>query len=201
MAVNKTLAWLKALLFMASLVPFVNMLWGLAQDSLGANPVEAVTHETGLWALRFLWLTLAITPLRRLTGQTALVRFRRMLGLFSFFYASLHLLVYVWLDQYFDWAEMLHDIAKRPFITVGFAAFVLMLPLALSSNKAAMRRLKKNWQRLHRMVYVISVLAVLHFLWLVKADVREPVIYGLILVILLAFRLPAGKGVLARFSA
>jgi sulfoxide reductase heme-binding subunit YedZ len=156
---------------------------------LGANPIEAVTHATGDWALRMLLITLAVTPLRRLTGLHWLIRLRRMLGLFAFFYVSLHFAAYVWLDLYFDWNAIALDILDRPFVTVGFAAFVLMLPLAFTSTQAAMRRMGgRRWQALHRSVYGIAILAVVHYWWLVKADIREPLIYALILAALLGLR-------------
>lgn len=156
---------------------------------LGANPIEAVTHTTGEWALRMLLVTLAVTPLRRLTGLHWLIRTRRMLGLFAFFYVCLHLATYVWLDLYFDWHAIALDILDRPFITVGFAAFVLMLPLAFTSTQAAMRRMGgRRWQALHRSVYGIAILAVVHYWWLVKADIREPLLYAAILAVLLGMR-------------
>jgi sulfoxide reductase heme-binding subunit YedZ len=147
-----------------------------------------MTHETGEWTLRFLLLTLMITPLRRLSGKSWLIKLRRMLGLYAFFYACLHFITYIWFDQYFDWMEIVRDIPKRPFITVGFTAFVLLIPLAVTSNNKMMRRLKKNWVKLHKLVYVIAVLGVLHFLWLVKADTLEPLIYASILLLLLGYR-------------
>ena len=179
---------LKPILFILCLVPFAVLVIGAVNDTLGTNPVETMTHETGEWTLRFLLLTLLITPLRRLSGHNWLIRLRRMSGLFAFFYACLHFLTYIWFDHYFDWMEIVKDIPKRPFITVGFTAFVLLVPLALTSTNAMMRRLKKNWTRLHKLVYVIAVLGVLHFLWLVKADILEPMVYALILLILLGYR-------------
>lgn len=161
---------------------------GLINDTLGANPVEAMTHETGEWTLRFLLITLSVTPVRQILKLTWLIKFRRMLGLFAFFYATLHFITYIWFDQYFDWAEIVKDVIERPFITVGFTAFVLLIPLALTSNKMMMRRLKKNWVRLHKLIYVIAVLAVLHFIWLVKADYLQPFIYSVILLVLLSYR-------------
>jgi sulfoxide reductase heme-binding subunit YedZ len=173
---------------MLCLVPFVVLVIGAVTDTLGANPVETMTHETGEWTLRFLLITLMITPLRRLSGNNWLIKLRRMSGLFAFFYACLHFLTYIWFDHYFDWMEIIKDIPKRPFITVGFIAFMLLVPLALTSTNAMMRRLKKNWARLHKLVYVIAVLGVLHFLWLVKADILEPMVYALILLVLLGYR-------------
>lgn len=179
---------IKPFLFMVCLVPFIALVIGTVNNTLGANPVEIMTHETGEWTLRLLLVTLAITPLRRLSGKSWLIKLRRMLGLYTFFYACLHFITYIWLDQYFDWMEIIRDIPKRPFITVGFAAFVLLIPLAVTSNNKMMRRLKKNWIKLHKLVYVIAVLGVLHFLWLVKADTLEPLIYASILLILLGYR-------------
>jgi len=179
---------IKPVLFMVCLVPFIALVIGAVNNTLGINPVETMTHETGEWTLRLLLVTLAITPLRHLSGKSWLIKLRRMLGLYTFFYACLHFITYIWLDQYFDWMEIIRDIPKRPFITVGFAAFVLLIPLAVTSNNKMMRRLKKNWVKLHKLVYVIAVLGVLHFLWLVKADTLEPLIYAGILLILLGYR-------------
>jgi sulfoxide reductase heme-binding subunit YedZ len=179
---------IKPVLFMTCLVPFVTLVIGAVNDTLGINPVETMTRETGDWTLRFLLVTLAITPLRRLSGKSWLFRLRRMLGLYAFFYACLHFLTYFWFDQYFDWMEIVRDIPKRPFITVGFTAFVLLIPLAATSSNKMMRRLKKNWAKLHKLVYVIAVLGILHFLWLVKADTLEPMVYAAILLILLGYR-------------
>jgi sulfoxide reductase heme-binding subunit YedZ len=180
----------KPILFLLCLAPLGFLVASGATGAIGPNPVEAVTHFTGDWTLRLLIATLAVTPLRLLTGRVWLVRFRRMLGLFAFFYACLHLTTYLWLDQFFDWAAILDDIAKRPYITVGFAAFLLMVPLALTSTRAMVRRLGRRWQALHRLVYLVAGLGVLHFLWLVKADHTEPAIYGAVLLVLLALRLP-----------
>ena len=185
---NQVAYIIKPVVFLLSLIPFVLLFWGAINDSLGTNPVEVMTHETGEWALRFILITLCITPLRKLTKQSWLIKLRRMLGLFTFFYAFLHFVTYIWLDQYFDWMEILIDIPKRPFITVGFAAFVLLIPLALTSTNKMMRRLKKNWQRLHQLIYIIAMLGVLHFLWVVKADTFEPLVYAIILLGLFLFR-------------
>ena len=179
---------IKPLLFIICLVPFIVLTVGAVNDTLGANPVEKLTLETGEWTLRLLLLTLVITPLRRITGHAWLIKLRRMLGLFTFFYACLHFTTYIWLDQFFDWQEILIDIPKRPFITVGFAAFVLLIPLALTSTNSMMRLLKKRWVQLHKLIYVIAVLGCLHFLWVVKADTLEPLIYFVILLILLGYR-------------
>jgi len=186
---DKTIAFvIKPILFTGCLVPFIALVIGAVNNTLGTNPVETMTHETGEWTLRFLLLTLMITPLRRLSGKSWLIKLRRMLGLYAFFYSCLHFITYIWFDHYFDWLEIIKDIPKRPFITVGFSAFVLLIPLAVTSSNKMMRRLKKNWVKLHRLVYVIAVLGVLHFLWLVKADTLEPLIYAGILLILLGYR-------------
>lgn len=173
-----------------ALLPLTRLAYGALYDRLGADPVAAITHATGDWALRFLLLSLAMTPLRRLSGQSWPIRFRRLLGLYAFFYASLHLTTYLVLDlgpAY--WSQIFADIAKRPFITVGFTAWLLLLPLALTSTRGWIRRLGRRWGQLHRLVYVIGILAVLHFLWLVKSDLREPLIYAAILTLLLGLRL------------
>jgi len=178
----------KPLVFLACLVPFGLLVLGGVQGDLGANPLERVTHATGNWGLRLLLITLAITPLRRLSGWARLLRLRRMLGLFAFFYLSLHFLTWVWLDQELVWGNVVTDIAKRPYVTVGFGAWLLLLPLAVTSTRGMMRRLGRNWQRLHRLIYVAGVLGVLHYIWLVKADLLEPLIYAGLLGILLAVR-------------
>jgi sulfoxide reductase heme-binding subunit YedZ len=180
---------LKPIVFAAALGPAAYLAYGVFADTLGANPIDAITDETGTWTLRFLVLTLLVTPLRRVTGWNALVKYRRMLGLFAFFYGTLHFLTYIWLDQFFDVGEIAKDIAKRPFITVGFTAFVLMVPLALTSTAGWIRRLGgRKWNLLHRLVYVSAVAGVVHYLWLVKADISRPVRYGVIVAILLAAR-------------
>ncbi|HHH46354.1 MAG TPA: sulfoxide reductase heme-binding subunit YedZ [Thiotrichales bacterium] len=178
------------LAFVACLLPAAWLGFAALTDRLGANPIEAVTRGLGDWALRFLLITLAVTPLVRRTGWTWWMRKRRMLGLFAFFYASLHLLGYLWLDQFFDWSEIGRDILKRPFITLGMLSWLLLVPLAATSTRAMMRRLGRHWKRLHRMIYVIAPLAVVHYFLLVKADWREPLLYLLITLILLGLRLP-----------
>lgn len=184
------IAWIKAAIFLAALVPLARLAWLGTHRGLGANPIEYITHSTGWWTLAFLLLTLTITPLRRITGAAWLLRLRRMLGLFAFFYASLHFTTYLWLDQFFDLGEILKDVAKRPFITVGFAAFVLLIPLAATSTNAMVRRLgARRWQILHRLVYAIAALGVIHFWWLVKKDVTEPFAFAVLLAALLIFRL------------
>lgn len=183
--------WLtaKPLIFIGGLLPLAWLCWLAWQGQLGANPVETLSHRTGDWSLRFLLLTLAITPARRLTGWNRLQQFRRMLGLFAFFYVSLHLAVYLIFDQFFDGPAIVADVIKRPYLTVGFAAFLLLIPLAVTSTRGMMKRLGKNWQRLHRLVYLIAVLGVLHYAWLVKADLTEPLLYGGVLAMLLGYRL------------
>lgn len=162
--------------------------WQTGSDALGADPVAEVEHCTGLWALRLLLLTLAITPLRQLTGQSVLLRFRRMLGLYAFFYATVHLAAYLGLDLRGYWTQIFEEIVKRPYITVGFLAWLLLVPLAITSTQGWMRRLKRNWGKLHKAIYAIGVLAVLHFWWLVKSDIREPLLYAAILAVLLGWR-------------
>ena len=179
----------KLVLFPAALIPLARLGWKALHDGLGANPIEVITHSTGDWTLILILTTLAVTPLRRLTRQYWLIGVRRMIGLFAFFYATLHFLTYIWLDKFFDFHEMLKDIAKRPFITVGFSAFVLLTPLALTSTKSSIRRLGKNWQRLHRLIYLTGILGVIHYWWLVKADIRKPREYAIVLAILLLYRI------------
>jgi len=187
MSVKKVTAT-KLLVFTLCLIPFLLLIWKGFENQLGANPVETITHTTGDWALYFLLLTLAISPLRDLTGKSILFRFRRMLGLYVFFYALLHFLTWLIFDHYFDWFEIQKDIFKRPYITVGFSAFVLLIPLTLTSTTGMRRRLGKHWNQLHQLIYVIAVLAILHYLWLVKADTRDPIIFALILIVLLLHR-------------
>jgi sulfoxide reductase heme-binding subunit YedZ len=163
-------------------------MWDGWQGNLGANPIEETTHRTGDWALRFLLITLAVTPLRRWFGWGRLHRLRRMFGLYAFFYALLHFLTYLVLDQFFDWGEIIKDIIKRPYITMGFSAFVMLIPLAATSTNGMMRRLGRRWGQLHQLVYVIAVAGVLHYLWLVKADTRQPLIYAFVLLFLLLAR-------------
>jgi sulfoxide reductase heme-binding subunit YedZ len=178
----------KPLVFIVCLLPFAQLAWNTVNNNLGANPVETITHFTGDWALRFLLITLSMTPIRILTGYGQVLRFRRMLGLYAFFYTLLHFVTYVWLDRELDMSTVLTDIVKRPYITVGFTAFVLLIPLAVTSTRGWIRRLGKRWVQLHKLVYIIATLGVLHYLWLVKADIREPVIYGAILMALLIIR-------------
>jgi sulfoxide reductase heme-binding subunit YedZ len=183
------LRFTKIAIFLAALVPLGRLVWKAFHDGLGANPIEVITHSTGDWTLILVLTTLSITPLRRITRQYWLIGVRRMIGLFAFFYGTLHFLTYIWLDKFFHLHEMVKDIAKRPFITVGFSAFVLMIPLALTSTAWSIRRLGgKNWQRLHRLIYLTGILAVVHYTWLVKADLRKPIEYGIVLGILLVYR-------------
>jgi sulfoxide reductase heme-binding subunit YedZ len=171
-------------------MPLARLIWKGLHDGLGANPIEFITLSTGTWTLVFLLATLAITPLRKLTGQAWLIRFRRLIGLFAFFYAALHFTTYIWLDKFFDFSEMLKDVAKRPFITAGFTAFLLLIPLAATSTAGSIRRLGgRNWQLLHRLIYVSALSAVVHFWWKVKADTRQPAIYAAILAVLLGCRI------------
>jgi sulfoxide reductase heme-binding subunit YedZ len=180
---------LKALVFLAALLPLALLLTAAWQDNLGANPIERITHNTGYWTLTFLLVSLGVTPLRQLSGASWLVRLRRMLGLFAFFYACLHFLTYLVLDQFFDWSAIAKDILKRPYITVGFAAFVLLIPLAVTSTNAMQRRLGgKNWKRLHRLVYLIATAGVVHFAWRVKKDLSRPLLFAGILALLLVLR-------------
>lgn len=180
---------LKAAAHVLALVPLVGLVRGVIEDSLGADPVAAITHATGDWALRLLLLGLAMTPLRRLLGQPWPLRFRRLVGLYAFFYACLHLATFLVLDLRGYWPQIFDDIVKRPYITVGFTAWLLLLPMAITSTKGWMRRLGRRWGQLHRLVYVAGILAVLHFLWLVKSDLREPLLYAGILALLLGLRL------------
>jgi methionine sulfoxide reductase heme-binding subunit len=204
---DRGLRWvLKPIVFAASLAPFCWIAWSALTGNLSANPLQDITHDTGDWTLRFICITLAITPLRRLTGWNAVIRFRRMMGLFAFFYGTTHFLIYVIADRFAGldfpngivaWTTIVNlaksvwdDIAKRPYITVGFTALMLMVPLAITSTAGWIRRLGgKRWNRLHRLIYATGVLAVIHYWWLVKADVRRPLIYASIVAILLAMRI------------
>jgi methionine sulfoxide reductase heme-binding subunit len=182
--------YFKPVVFLACLVPAGWLTWRGFHSDLGANPIETITHATGDWTLRFLLITLSITPLRRLTRQYWLINFRRMLGLFAFFYGTLHLMTYVWLDKFFDVHEMIHDIAKRRFITAGMTGFALMIPLALTSTRWAIRKLGgRRWQALHRLIYFSALAGVIHYIWLVKADLRKPLEYASVLGVLLLARI------------
>jgi len=182
-------AW-KAAVWIAALTPALWLLWDYGRGNLSVNPIEDITHRTGWWTLTLLTTALAITPIRRVTGWHDIIRFRRLVGLFAFFYATLHLLVYVVLDRFFAFGTVLEDIAERPFITVGFAAWLILLALASTSTRGWIRRLGRKWQRLHRLVYLAGVLGAIHFYWKVKADTREPWIFIAILAVLLGSRLP-----------
>lgn len=187
---NKSLSWLKVVVFVLALLPLCRLIFGGFNDALGANPIEKITHNTGYWTLTFLLITLSATPLRRLSGWQWLVRLRRMLGLFAFFYGCLHFLTYLVLDQFFDWESILKDILKRPYITVGFPAFLLMIPLALTSTDAMIRRLGgKQWRLLHRLIYLSAIGGVVHYWWLVKKDLSNPIIFAAVLALLLGLRL------------
>ena len=182
--------WFKPVVFLACLGPLARLGWKAYMGLLGANPIAVITHSTGDWILIFLLVTLSITPLRKLTGQLWLIRYRRMFGLFAFFYATLHFLTYIWLDKFFDLHEIWADVSKRRFITVGFTGFVLLMPLALTSTQGWIRRLGgKRWQALHRLIYLSATAGVIHYWWLVKADVSKPAQYAFVLSLLLGYRL------------
>lgn len=187
----RQLLWAKWMVFVLSLLPLVWLIALGLQDRLTANPIEFITRATGDWTLYFLCLTLTVTPLRRFTGINELIRFRRMLGLFTFFYASLHFLTFIWFDHFFDLAEMMRDVLKRPFIAMGFSAFLLLVPLALTSNDFMLRKLGRRWSVLHRLIYLIAVLALLHFWWMRagKNNFAEPLVMGSVIAVLLALRL------------
>lgn len=180
--------WSKIIVFLVCLIPVARLALSAYQGSLGPNPLEFITHATGDWTIRFLLITLAVTPLRQLLKQYWLIQFRRMLGLFAFLYGTLHFTTYLWFDKFFVWRDIWEDIVKRKFITVGFLAFVLMIPLAVTSTKGMIRRLGKRWMQLHRLIYVSAIAGVIHYVWLVKADLRLPLTYGAILAVLLAYR-------------
>jgi sulfoxide reductase heme-binding subunit YedZ len=186
---KKQLAWIKSGLFLAALLPLARLFWLGLSDNLTANPIEFVERSTGTWALAILLITLSMTPIRLLTSVVWQIQLRRMMGLFMFFYVCLHFLTYIWLDQWFDWMAIVKDIAKHPYVLVGFSAFILTIPLAITSNKAMMQRLRERWKKLHQLVYLIAVLGVVHFWWLVKKDIREPLMYALVLALLLGIRI------------
>ena len=187
----RQLLWAKWMVFGLSLLPLLRLITLGMQEKLTANPIEFITRATGDWTLYFLCLTLAVTPLRRFTGINELLRLRRMLGLFTFFYASLHFLTFIWFDHFFDLAEIMRDVFKRPFIAIGFLAFILLVPLALTSNDAMLRRLGRRWSLLHRLIYPIAILALLHFWWMRagKHNFAEPLVMSAVVAILLALRL------------
>jgi len=183
------IGWLKLAIFPLCLVPLALLFWKAATANLGANPIEAITHSTGDWTLRLLLITLAITPLRKLTGQLWLIGLRRMVGLFAFFYGCLHFLTFIWLDQGFNIHSMIKDVYKRPFITLGFTAFVLLIPLAVTSTRKMIQRLGgRRWQWLHRLIYVSATAAIVHFTWAMKKDIHRPIEYGIVLGVLLGYR-------------
>ena len=186
--IAKTVVHALALAPLAWLAGQIWDVWHTAGNALGADPVAEIEHRTGLWALRLLLATLTLSPLRQLTGQQGVIRFRRMFGLYAFFYATLHMAAYLILDLRGYWAQIFEEILKRPYLTAGFAAWLLLVPLAVTSTRGWIRRLKRHWVPLHRLVYPIGVLAVLHFWWLVKSDVREPMLYAALLAVLLAWR-------------
>lgn len=179
---------LRTIIFAAALVPAAALLYGFFTNDLTANPIDYITDTTGTTALALLMITLAVTPLRRLTRRNELIRLRRMLGLLAFFYACLHVSTWLVLDWFFDFASMAADVVERPFITMGMTTFLLLLPLAVTSTTGMIRRLGKRWQQLHRLVYVAGITAIIHFWWVVKADFREPRFYALALTVLLGFR-------------
>jgi sulfoxide reductase heme-binding subunit YedZ len=181
--------WLKPSVFLVCLVPLGQLAYRAYNADLGANPIDTITRFTGSWALIFLLSSLAVTPLRRITGWNELIKFRRMLGLYAFFYALLHFSTFVGLDHFFDLNRIAKDIVKRPYVTAGFTAFVMMIPLALTSTARMIRRLGKRWQQLHRLVYFAAIAGVIHFYWLAKADISRPVQYGIVLTLLLGYRL------------
>jgi len=190
MTAERFVRYSKPAVFLACLVPMGLLVRKGVTGNLGANPIEVITHSTGDWTLIFLCITLAVTPLRRALGLPWLVRYRRMTGLFAFFHGCLHFMTYIWLDKFFDVHEMVKDVGKRPFITAGFTAFVLMLPLAATSTAGMIRRLGgRRWQLLHRLIYVSATAGVIHYYWLVKADVRLPLRYAAIVAFLLGCRL------------
>lgn len=181
--------YIKRLIFILSLWPLLSISINIFQDRLGANPVEFIERHFGKWTLIFLCLTLSMTPLRKITNVSQWILYRRMLGLFVFFYASIHLLCYIGLDYHFAWVDIKNDIIKHRYVLVGFLAWVLLLPLAITSSDKMIRKLKMNWKLLHRLIYVIAILGVLHFIWLVKKDITEPLIYVAIVSILFILRL------------
>ena len=183
------ITWLKLAVFIACATPATQLAYQAYTGDLGVNPIEYITRFTGSWSLIILIASLAVTPLRRLTGRNELIKLRRMIGLFAFFYACLHFATYIGLDLFFDFGAIGKDILKRPYITVGFLAFVMMVPLAATSTAGMIRRLGKRWQQLHRLVYVAAIAGVIHFYWLVKADISRPAQYGTVLALLLGFRL------------
>ena len=201
-----TSKWTKVVVFLVCLTPVGIIVWGIFNHAYDANPAQLLEHATGDWTIRFIVFTLAVTPLRKILHIPQLIRFRRMIGLFAFFYVCLHFTTYLWLDKFFSWPDIWGDLHKRPYIIVGFTGFVLLIPLALTSTAGWIRRLGgKNWQMLHRAVYVTAICGVIHYWWLVKSDIRKPLLYACLVGILLAWRLGVwfigkGKGVPASGS-
>ena len=186
---KQQIVYVKAAIWLLALMPMARLIWLGVNENLGANPVEFVERSTGTWTLVILLATLSMTPIRLLTGQVWQIQLRRLLGLFMFFYACLHITTYVWLDYSFVWVDITKDIIKHPYVIVGFSAFLLTIPLAATSNSYLIKRLKSNWKKLHQIVYLIAILGVLHFWWLVKKDVTEPIYYAAVLALLLGVRL------------
>jgi len=186
--INSLIIKIKVIIFLFSLIPLCRLIYLGFNNALGANPIEFIERSTGTWALVFLMLTLSMTPFRQWSGINSFIQYRRMLGLYMFFYASLHIISYVWLDHWFDLSEITKDIIKHPYVLVGFTAFLLSIPLAITSTKAMMKRLGGRWKLLHKLIYLIAVLAVLHFLWLVKKDHTEPLVYASIFFSLISLR-------------
>lgn len=186
---KKQISGIKIFVFLFTLIPLARLIWLGFQDDLSANPIEFIERSTGFWALFILLVTLTLTPIKLLTGRAWQVQLRRMLGLFMFFYVCLHIITYIWLDFAFNWVDITKDIVKHPRILVGFAAFVLAIPLAITSNNAMIKRMRERWKQLHQLVYVIAILGVVHFWWLVKKDIREPLLYAVILANLLVIRI------------
>jgi len=181
--------FLKPMVFLLCLLPLLLVVWNGINNNLGVNPAETILDTMGNWGIYFLLITLSVTPVRKITGWGGVIRLRRMFGLFAFFYVCLHLLSYIWFDQYFDWNEILNDIIKRPFITLGFVTFLLLVPLVITSTNKMMLRLKKNWKKLHFLVYPIAVFATIHFLLMTRADFGHPLLIAGILSLLLGYRL------------
>lgn len=185
----KSWPWIKSFVFVACLLPFGLLIFDGYTGNLGVNPVETITRSTGIWTLTLLLITLSVTPLRRISGWNGLIKLRRMVGLFAFFYASLHFATYMVFDHFFDLQAIVKDVVKRPYVTVGFSSFLLLIPLAVTSTSGMIRRLGKRWQQLHRLIYVAAIGGIIHFFWLVKADLRRPTLYGSALAVLLGYRL------------
>lgn len=186
---KKQIAALKAILFLLCLIPLLRLVWLAINDDLTANPIEFIERSTGFWSLFILLATLSLSPIRLLTGRVWQLQFRRMLGLFMFFYASLHITSYIWLDYSFNWADIIKDIIKHPYVLVGAAAFMLTVPLAVTSSNFMIKLLRERWKQLHKSIYLTAILGVVHFLWLVKKDVREPLFYMAVLALMLGVRL------------